>query len=117
MTRSGGYFGIMFKGYRVVAQGYLLSPTLFNEVMDSDIRNWVTVVEPTSDGLEGNDLSVSELAAYFYDNDGLVLLNQLKRLQREFDVLNGLFDQVGLRTNTRKMVSMKFQPCHAPGLM
>ena len=34
-----------------------------------------------------------------------------------FEVITGLFDQVGLRTNTVKTVGMVCQPCHAPEKM
>ena len=40
---------------------------------------------------------------------------QPERLQRAFDVLTGLFNWVGLRSNMLKTVGMVCQPCHAPG--
>ena len=43
-----------------------MSPMIFNVVVDAVIYHWVMVVAPTADGLEGRDLSVGELAAYFY---------------------------------------------------
>ena len=92
VDRSGGYFGHTFKGNFSVTQGDLLSPTLFNVVVDVFIYHWVTVVVPTADGLEGRDLSVGKLAAYFYVDDGLVALNQPERLQRAFDALTSLFN-------------------------
>ena len=46
---------------------------------------------------------------------GLVASTQPESLQRAFDVLTGLFDRVGLRTNTNKTVSMACQPFHATG--
>ena len=50
-------------------------------------------------------------------NDGLFASNQLERLQREFIVLTGIFNWVGLRKNRQKTVSMDCQPCHLPGRM
>ena len=70
------------------------------------------VLHPTTDVLEGQYLSLGKLAAYFYTYNGIVVSNQPERLQRAFDVLTDLFDQIGLRTNTRKMVSITCQPCH-----
>ena len=84
-------------------------------VVDAVISHWVTVVAPTKEEIEGLGLSIQDLAAYFYADDGLVASTQPERLQREFDVLTGLFDQVGLRTNTRKTVIIACQPCHMPG--
>ena len=58
VARAGGYLGLPFKGYRYVPQGYPLLPTLLNVVVDVVIYHWVTVVAPTTDGLEGLDLSI-----------------------------------------------------------
>ena len=55
--------------------------------------------------------------AYLYVNDGLIVLTQPEKIKSEFDVLTCLFDRVGLRMNTKKMVSMSFQPCYDPGQM
>ena len=54
------------------------------------------------------------LAEYFYAEYGIVASTQLERLQRAFNVFAGLFDQVGLRKNTRKTVSMACQPYQTP---
>ena len=43
IARSGGYYGDAFKGARGVAQGNLLSPTIFNVVVDAVFRHWVTM--------------------------------------------------------------------------
>ena len=56
VTRAGLYFGLPFKGYRGVTQGYLLPPGLFNVVVNTVIHHWVSVVVTTADGLEGQDL-------------------------------------------------------------
>ena len=60
---------------------------------------------------------IFDLAAYLYADDGLVESTQLKRLQRAFDVLTGLFGRFGLMKNTAKTFGMVYQPCHAPGGM
>ena len=44
-------------------------------------------------------------------------MTQPERLQRVFYILTGLFDWVGIRINTGKMVSMSCQPFHASGRM
>ena len=114
VARAGGYFGLPFKGYHGVTQGDPLSPTLFNVVVDTVIRHWLTVVAPTEDGMEGLGLSIRYLLVYFYAGDGLVASTQPERLQGVFDVFTGLFRQVGFRTNTSNTVSMALQPCHVP---
>ena len=37
VARTGGYFGLMFKGYRGVTQGDPLTPMIFNVVVDAVI--------------------------------------------------------------------------------
>ena len=43
VARAGGYYGDAFKGAQGVTQGYLLSPTIFNVVVDVVVRHWVTM--------------------------------------------------------------------------
>ena len=117
VARSGGYFGIPFKGYHGMTQGKPLYPTLLNVVMDAIICHWVTVLAPTKEGREGLGLYIQDSETYFYANDGLVALTQPERIYRAFDVLSGLFDQVSLKTNTHKKVSIACQPCHTPERM
>ena len=62
----------------------------------------------------GLDISIQDLAEYFYAGDGLVASTQLERLHRASGVFTGLFDRVSLRMNTRKTVSMDCQKCHTP---
>ena len=86
-------------------------------VVDSIIHHWVTVVAEIEEGTERLGMSIWDLAAYFYAYNGLITSTQTERLQRAFAILTGLFDRVGLRTNTRKTASMACQPCHASGKM
>ena len=52
---------------------------------------------------------------YFYADDDLMVSTQPERLQRAFDVLNGLLNWIVLHTNTEKTVGMVWHPYHAPG--
>ena len=53
---QGGYFGEAFKGDRGVTQGDLLSPTIFNVVVDAVVRHCVTMAlaEAEKKGERGN---------------------------------------------------------------
>ena len=115
IAKAGGYFRRPFKGYRGVTQGYPLSPTIFNMVVDAVIRHWVTVTTPSEVVKRGLGLTIIDLAACFYDDDGFVVLTQTERLQRAFGTLTGLFDRVGLGKNTAKAVGMVCHPCHVLG--
>ena len=59
-------------------------------------------------------MPIRDLLAYFYANDGMFASTQPKRLQRAFGVLADLFNRVGFRTNTWRMVSMGCHPFHVP---
>ena len=72
----------------------------------------MTVVTPSEEVTGGLGLTITNLATYFYADNGLVASTQLERLPREFDILTGLFDRVVLRKNTEKTVGMVYQPCH-----
>ena len=82
VARSGGYYGPASKNYRGVTQGYPMSPTIFNVVVDAIIRHWVEVVAPTEAVKEGLNKAVQELSMYFYSDNGLIKLPQKERLQR-----------------------------------
>ena len=80
VARSGRYFGYPFKRYRDVIQGYPLSPKIFNTVVNTVIRHWVALVAPTKDGTEVLGLSIQDLVAYLYADNGLVTSTQTERL-------------------------------------
>ena len=92
-------------------------PTLYNVDTDTVISHWVTVVAPTTYGLEVLDLSIGEFVAHFYADNGLVASTQPERLQRKFNLLTGLFNRVVLRMNMMKTFSMACHTCHPPDRM
>ena len=47
VSKDGGYFGCLFKGYQGVTQGNPLPPTIFKMVVGAIICHWVTVVTPS----------------------------------------------------------------------
>ena len=117
VARAGGYYREAFKGARGVTQGNPLSPTIFNVVVDAVVRHLVTMaldgVEKRGErGYEGR-----HQAALFYADDDMVdgSVFRPRRIQWAFNALVSLFEQMGLRTNVRKTVSMVFQPNQAAG--
>ena len=84
-------------------------------VGDAVIRHWVTVVTPTEAVTGGLGLTIIDLAAYFYANEGLVASTQPEMPQRAFGILTSLFDRFGLHINMEKTVGMVCHPCHASG--
>ena len=43
VAQAGGYFGSPFNGQKGVTQGYLLSPTILNVVVDAVLHHWVSM--------------------------------------------------------------------------
>ena len=41
VAKAGGHCGPVFHSHREVTQGYPLTPTIFNMVVDAVIRHWV----------------------------------------------------------------------------
>ena len=115
MARLWGYYGTAFKGERGVTQGYPLSPTIFNVVVDAVVPHWVTGV--ISDAEEWGELGKEGgyQAALFYADNGMVASSDPRWLQGDFNTLVSLFDRVGLQKNVRKTVGMVYHPCQAAG--
>ena len=94
-----------------------LPPTIFNVVVGAVIRYWVAVVVPTEDSTERLGLLIQYLMVYLYADYGLVASTQMEILQRVFEILAILFNQVRLQTSMRNTVSMACHTCHAPSQM
>ena len=106
VCRAAGFYGRTVKSSRGVTQGGPLSPTIFNLLMDVIVREWVRLME-----LKGFDTAdICAIVAVFYADDGLIAARDPKTLQTAFDLLTGLFDRVGLATNTTKTEVMVFLP-------
>ena len=94
-------------------QGDLLSPTLFNVVVDAVVRHWIEglVTETAEKGETGRE--GRHQSAVFYAADRMVVSLGPAWLQGAFSALVAIFDRVGLRTNVKKTVSMACHPCRA----
>ena len=111
VCRAAGVYGSVFKAFRGVTQGGPLSPTTFNLMVGAVIREWLRQLmsaESTEAGITKENIRL--LMACFYADDGLVMSRGPEVLQRAFDILTGLFDQVGLRTNVKKTEVISFVP-------
>ena len=98
-----------------MTQGDPISPTIFNVVVDTVVRHWVSVMvegaeERGKHGQEGRHQN-----SLFYADNGMVASSDLRWLQGEFSTLVGLLERVGLQTNGGKTVGMICRPCQAEG--
>ena len=72
-------------------------------MVDVIIRIWVQHVMSSKSGNDGiTSKDIRKFLAFFYANNGLVLLQDPITLQQAFGSLTGLFNRVGLWTNARK---------------
>ena len=75
VARAGGYYGTEFQRAHGVAQGYLLSSTIFNVGVDVVVRNWLTVVIVGVEERGEHGKEVRHQAALFYADDDMVALS------------------------------------------
>ena len=115
VARAGGYYRKGFMVGRGVTQGNPLSPTIFNVVVGVVVRHWVTIAVTEAETRRERRREGRHQAALFYADDGMLALSDPQWLQWAFTQLVGLFDRVGLNTNTSKTVSMTCQPCNITG--
>ena len=98
-----------------MTQGYPLSPTILNVVVDAVVRHWVqgVVEEAEAQGELGQE--GRHQAELFYADDGMVASSDPAWIQGAFNALVGLFDRVVLQKNVRKTVRMVCHPFQAAG--
>ena len=87
---TGGYCRAEFKGFQGVTQGYPLSPTIFNILVEAVMRQLMLLVSWGSGGRDSWGREVRHYANFFYSDDVLVALTDPVWLQVDFDTLIGL---------------------------
>ena len=111
VCRASGNYGQPFKAGRGVTQGGPLSAKLFNILVDAVAREWFRQLREEGDYEEAElDDLMSTFFAIFYVNDAYLALWDADFLQRALDIVVGLFEWVGLQTNTQKMQAMICTP-------
>ena len=122
VAQAGGVYGTPFKVFCRVTQGCPLSPTISNVVVDAVLLYWVTVVvsmeeavDPGAAGTKSFSQYVQRLAAYFYADNGILVLAWATQLQWRFHTLMELFYHMGLRVNVAKTVIITYQTFRALG--
>ena len=80
-------------------QGYPLSPTIFNVVVDAVVRHWLTIAAQEAERRGERGREGRHQAALFYADNGMIASSDPRWLQWAFTQLVGLFDRVGLKTN------------------
>ena len=79
---------------------------MFKMVVGVVVRNRLMVIAEEVSIPEGFNHAMHKMAALFYADDGLVVLNQLKWIQWVLFFLSGLFERLELNKSMKKMASM-----------
>ena len=115
IASAGRYYWAAFKGSQGVMQGNLLSPTIFNLVVDAVMRHWVAVMAEGAEERDERGQEGRHNNPLLYEEHGMAAFLDPQCLQGSFITLVGLFDRVVLCTNVGKTVGMVYRPCQAAG--
>ena len=90
VPRQAGFFGKSFKARRGVRQGDIISPLIFNIMVDAVVRRW------------RSDVGNTDETSVFYADDGLLAGTDASALQASVDMITDSFKAVGLEMNAAK---------------
>jgi hypothetical protein len=102
VARQQGYYGTHFRSERGTTQGDIISPMIFNIVVDAVVRAWYHKME--TQGLS------TTFGALFYADDGHLYSTDADELQRATDLMIDLFECMGLKSNPTKTMAMVCAP-------
>ena len=75
------------------------------------VRHWVTIAVTEAETRRERGREGRPRAALFYADDGILASSNPQWPQWAFTQLVGMFDRVGLNTNSGKTVSLTCRPC------
>jgi exonuclease III len=90
VPRQSGYFGRAFRARRGVRQGDIMSPLIFNIMVDVVIRHWQ------------HQHPNSAETVIFYADDGMLAGTDAEQLQESLDIVTKGFGSLGLKMNAEK---------------
>ena len=99
VPRQSGYFGRPFRAGRGVRVGDVMSPTIFNIIIDAVVRDWEARLSP----IELDELSL------FYIDDGCLTGLDAVRMQSSVNIITDCFNRFGLKMNATKTKFMILQ--------
>ena len=134
VERVGGYYREPFCRERGVTQGEPLLTTILNVLVEAVVCHWEYLVAERDGGYSSDDDAeqttgrtirardkrrrrteevhkrLKVKTAFLYADDGMVASTDPGWLKTAFDMLTGIFDQAGLKTNGKKNVGMVYHP-------
>ena len=113
VAKCGKYNRETFVSYCGATQGNVVSPTLFNILVDAVMRKWWADVmdnmTTVNAGLQGDDVGC--ISSLFYANNGVIGSKDHEWLQNATQHLCNLFrDYNGLKPNTEKTETISCHP-------
>jgi hypothetical protein len=102
VARQQGYYGTPFQSERGTTQGDIVSPTIFNIVVDAVVRAWHHEMD-----IQGFS---NHVRAIFYADDGLLYSTDADKLQQATELMVDLFERMGLQANPDKTKAMVCAP-------
>ena len=102
ILRQAGFYSEEIDVERGVTQGDIDSPIIFNILVDAVMRKFF------------EDPINRESTSIFYADDGRIENEDYQKLQEDINMLCGLFERVGLKTNTKKTKFMIIRGPSAP---
>ena len=100
VPKVGGYFGKPVSSTRGTLQGDVISPDIFNIVIDCIVRHWEFVLSQDGVPLE------SSVHCLFYADDGNLVGFTSDKVQGSLDLFVDLFARFGLKVNVDKTKMM-----------
>ena len=111
MPRQNEFHEPAFPATSGTTQGELVSPKLFNVVVDNFIQTWLAMtVEDQRLDHDGLGDTVGRCLEVFYADDGMVVSRELDCLQHAMNVLVVLYRRFGLAANVAKSRKMTCHP-------
>jgi hypothetical protein len=102
VPKQSGFFGEPFAAERGVTQGDVISPTIFNIIVDAVLRMWYAKMNPVING----EAVVPEISAIFYADDGKIAGEDHARVQEGLTRITDLFARMGLNMSQAKTKSV-----------
>lgn len=115
VARQSGFHGHVFEATRGTTQGSIVSPTLFNIVLDCVTRHWLFLTVGNNQIVQtGLGQEARNKLSMFYADDGYISARDEAWLQEAATILTGLFRRVGLAANPVKTEAMICFPNSLP---
>ena len=111
VLRQNGFLGPTFPDTRGTMQGVLVSPTMFNVMVENTIRTCLAItVEYQRVSHDGQGDTFGQFLGVLYANNGMVGSHESYWIQQTMNVLISLFRRYGLASNVTKSRTMTCQP-------